>query len=49
MGKDSPALYRLIYRIIWLISPKYTLYGTEKLPEEPGETEETEESPAENP
>ena len=35
MGKDNPWLYRLIYRIIWLISPKYTLHGIEKLPEEP--------------
>ena len=35
MGKDSPALYRLIYRIIWRLSPKYTLYGAEKLPAEP--------------
>ena len=35
MGKDSPGLYRLIYRIIWRLSPKYTLYGTENLPEEP--------------
>ena len=35
MGKDSPGLYRLIYRIIWRLSPKYTLYGAENLPEEP--------------
>ena len=35
MGKDSPALYRLVYRIIWMLSPKYTMYGTEKLPAEP--------------
>ena len=35
MGKDSPGLYRMIYRIIWRLSPKYTLYGTENLPEEP--------------
>ena len=35
MGRDNPAFYRLIYRIIWRVSPKYTLYGTEKLPEEP--------------
>ena len=34
MGENSPLLYRLIYRTIWLLSPKYTLYGTEKLPEE---------------
>ena len=35
MGRDNPAFYRLIYRIIWRVSPKYTLYGAEKLPEEP--------------
>ena len=35
IGKDSPLLYRLICRIIWRLSPKYTLYGTEKLPDEP--------------
>ena len=35
LGKDSPILYRLIYRTIWLLSPKYTVYGTEKLPDEP--------------
>ena len=35
MGKDSPGLYRLICRIIWRLSPKYTLYGKENLPEEP--------------
>ena len=35
MGKDSPILYRLIVRIIWMLSPKYTLHGTEKLPDEP--------------
>ena len=35
IGEDSPALYRLICRIIWRLSPKYTLYGTEKLPAEP--------------
>ncbi len=34
-GENSPLPYRLLYRIIWLLSPKYTLYGTEKLPEEP--------------
>ena len=34
-GENRPLLYRLIYRIIWLLSPKYTLYGTEKLPDEP--------------
>lgn len=35
MGEKSPGLYRLIYRIIWLVSPKYTLQGMEKLPDEP--------------
>ena len=35
MGEKTPKLYHLIYRIIWLLSPKYTLYGTEKLPDEP--------------
>jgi len=34
-GENSPLLYRLLYRMIWLFSPKYTLYGTEKLPDEP--------------
>ena len=34
MGKDSPKFYRLIYRIIWAVSPKYTLHGTENLPDE---------------
>ena len=32
---DNPLLYRLIYRIVWMVSPKYTLHGAEKLPEEP--------------
>ena len=35
IGENSPLLYRLICRMIWLFSPKYALYGTEKLPEEP--------------
>lgn len=35
MGQGGPKLYHLIYRIIWAISPKYTLHGTENLPEEP--------------
>lgn len=35
MGDKSPKLYRLIYRIIWFLSPKYTLCGAEKLPDEP--------------
>ena len=33
--KKDPWLYRLIRRTVWLLSPKYTLYGTENLPEEP--------------
>ena len=33
-GRD-PALYRLIRRIVWWISPKYELSGTENLPDEP--------------
>ena len=32
--KISP-LYRLIRRIVWLVSPKYTLLGREKLPDGP--------------
>ena len=35
MGQDSPKFYRLIYRVIWRLFPKYTLHGTENLPEEP--------------
>ena len=35
IGEKSPLLYRLICRIIWTMNPKYTLYGTEKLPDEP--------------
>lgn len=35
MGKDSPFFYRVIYRVIWMLSPKYTVYGAEKLPDEP--------------
>ena len=35
MGPNGPKFYHLIYRIIWAISPKYTLHGTENLPEEP--------------
>ncbi|MBR3334936.1 MAG: hypothetical protein IKG23_11650 [Clostridia bacterium] len=34
IGKDSPKCYHLICRIIWMLSPKYTLHGTENLPEE---------------
>ena len=28
MPSQSPLLYRLIRRVIWLLSPKYKLYGT---------------------
>ena len=34
-GRKGPWLYRQIYRIVWLVSPKYKLYETEKLPDEP--------------
>ena len=33
--RKDPALYRLIVRAVRCLSPKYTLYGTENLPEEP--------------
>ena len=35
MGDNPPLLYRLIYRIVWVVSPKYTLHGVENLPDEP--------------
>ena len=35
IGGKSPKPYRLICRIIWKMNPKYTLYGAEKLPDEP--------------
>ena len=35
IGTDRPRRYRLICRAVWKLSPKYTLYGTEKLPDEP--------------
>ena len=35
MPSRSPLLYRLIYRVIRLLSPKYKLSGTENLPPEP--------------
>ena len=35
MPSRSPLLYRLIYRAVWLFSPKYKLYGAENLPPEP--------------
>lgn len=34
-AKDNPWLYRMIYRTIWLVFPKFTLHGIERLPEEP--------------
>ena len=34
-GKKDPLLFRMIRRAVWRISPEYTLYGTENLPEEP--------------
>lgn len=34
-GENPPLLYRLIYRIVWAVSPKYTLHGVENLPDEP--------------
>ena len=35
MPAQSPLLYRFIRWVIWLLSPKYKLYGTENLPPEP--------------
>ena len=35
LPENSPLLFRLIYRAVWLFSPKYTLRGTEKLPDGP--------------
>ena len=35
MQKKDPLLYRLIVRLVRLFSPKYRLFGTENLPEEP--------------
>ena len=36
-GEDArdPRLYRLIRRIVWRLSPKYSLYGTDRLPDGP--------------
>ena len=34
-GRKDPALYRLIRWIIWRVTPKYELSGTENLPGEP--------------
>lgn len=31
----KPVLYRLIKKLVWLFSPKYTLHGTENLPDAP--------------
>ena len=33
--EKKPWRYRMIYRIVRKVFPKYTLYGTEKLPDEP--------------
>ena len=33
--EKQPPLYRLIRRIAWRLTPKYKLYGVEKLPEDP--------------
>ena len=33
--KKKPLLFRMIRKVVRALSPKYTLYGTEKLPEEP--------------
>ena len=35
MPSQSPLLYRFIRWVIWLLSPKYKLFGTENLPPEP--------------
>ena len=35
MQNSDPLFYRLIRRIVLRVSPKYTLYGTENLPDEP--------------
>ena len=34
-GKKSHPLYRFIRFMVWVFFPKYTLEGTENLPEEP--------------
>ena len=34
-AEKKPWLYRIIYRIVLKVSPKYTLAGTENLPDEP--------------
>lgn len=35
MQNADPLFFRLIRRIVLRLSPKYTLYGTENLPDEP--------------
>ena len=35
INQKKPLLYRLIYRTVWMVSPKYTLHGAEKMPDEP--------------
>lgn len=33
--EQPPLLYRMLYRAVWLFSPKYRIQGAEKLPPEP--------------
>ena len=33
--KKTPWTYKLVYKLVWLFSPKYKLVGTENLPKEP--------------
>ena len=33
--KKTPWTYKLVYKLVWLFSPKYKLVGTENLPQEP--------------
>ena len=35
MPSQTPLLFRLLCRAVWLFSPKYTLFGTENLPPDP--------------
>ena len=35
MPAQTPLLFRLLCRAVWLFSPKYTLFGTENLPTDP--------------
>ena len=34
MSAEKPRLYRMIYRVVRRVTPKYSLQGTEKLPDE---------------